>query len=206
MKYFYNPEKEHLLVVPLKCSSSFFMRNSNLINFMYLNYGNKFSHDIFTHVKTIAKQKTIIWRNPLDRVLSSFYTFVYGIKKGDGKQFDMFRSEKTSNNFFEDVIYCLPQIKLYYKDDFHFRPIIDYFYKESELIEEYEILHMDSIDKWLYLNFLYKTEDKQNSILNSIDMPKQNLSHICRHICEIYEELKTLYVEDYMIYKNLKKL
>lgn len=201
MRYFYHPEKEHLLIVPFRCSSSFFMENATYkLHFMYLDPEHKFSREVFLKAKLLAKQKTLICRDPFFRLVSAFNTFVHTRKKGDSVEFDVFRNVNTSEDLFEHLMLCLPQIQENYKKDPHFRPISEYFNYENENVASYEILEMKNINKWLHVNFLHEFEDAKSLDLYDSKINKKNLSHIFK----IYEVIKILYEDDYKLY-NLRK-
>lgn len=203
MKYFYSPQEQHLIAVPQRCGTNVFMRVIRPLELIFLDTRHNFSYNTYLEAKLPrwSKQKTMFVRDPFDRFLSVFNAFVFN-KTPESFAFLKFRSEKRSDNLFEDILFCLPLIQQYYTDEIHFRPYSRYFKDLNESITDYNLVHMDDINRWLYLTFGY---ENTRPISTSRDSYKVNISD--RQLAdELHCVVKKLYSADYELFNQTVRL
>jgi hypothetical protein len=197
MKAFFEPTKRQLIIAPLRCGSTILEDNAHKYNLMNITPELDIDGGAqFPNIIRNSQTKTFLFREPFERLVSSYMNFVYvphfwGHDDNLNEDFKLFFSKRRKKDFWDDLLEAMDLIKLHYKKDPHMMPQYSYFEKTNDNVDDYQIINAKDFREWMYLNFLEELEEQKPAmydipILFSSVSKIQKLHEICRQ--ELYKE------------------
>jgi len=221
MRIFYQEDTKHLIITPLRCGSSYMARNSTdfkLITLPNIYYSSRPTIALFEALFQESEKKTFIFRDPFERFLSYYNTFVFKQNTRtdkDDKSASPIRKIllplAENKNIWEDINNSLLVIKDNYEIDWHTRPQTQFFLfaahhikntSSDEFINSFEFINFDNYRKWIYLTFAkiteYKSALEENTSLTTF--------FDWNNFIKINNFIKDIYKRDYEIFNTIKKI
>lgn len=197
--------KNHLIVVPHRCGTGLMMKiardiDMNVVPFVVTD--NTFSIELIKQFINKATKKTFITREPVERYLSFFKAFRDASAEGIYKNYVL--PKKKTNSVFRDLNDSMLLLKENYELDVHTRPQYTYFKLFEQSIDDYEIVNVNNITKWIYLTFVKKIEDNHTSTLKDFPLMQDIIEFTS--FMNVSSCIKEIYKQDYLIYEKATTL
>jgi hypothetical protein len=196
MRIFYQESTKKLIITPFLTGSSILMDKviQREIELTWFDHGNEVQRKCIEEIlKDTEINKTFLYRDPVERVISFYHKFIFDSKITEKNKntegLKLFTPKNRKENFWDEVWEALPLIETHYKKNDHLIPQYTYFSFFKENPEEYEIYSTDNYVKWFFLEFAITLTEADHEFLKHTG---QNVFRMYR----IIERLQKLYPDD----------